>query len=131
MSTTVSSLSDRAQYVALRGVVAALEGLSWKRAAALGGAIGMLGYARGDPTSVRRHGATTRRGADRTTPKAGRRAHDRTRTAPSVVAQRAEPRHTSTTPIEFPSVSVSSGTDPAGSATVPGCLDHAGVTPTQ
>ena len=54
------------------------------------------------PKSVRSHGATPRGGADRTTRDAGRRAKDPTRTARGMMARRAEPRHTSTTPIEVP-----------------------------
>jgi hypothetical protein len=56
--------------------------------------------ARGVPASVRRHGATTRRGADRTTRDAGRRAKTPTRAARGLVARREASRHTPTTPIE-------------------------------
>jgi hypothetical protein len=59
-------------------------------------------FARGDPTSVRRHGATTRGGADRTTRDAGRRPTDPTWTARGVVAQWATPRDVPTTPIQTP-----------------------------
>ena len=58
--------------------------------------------ARGDPTSVRRHGATTCRGAEGTTRDAGRRATDPTWTARGVVAQWATPRDVPTTPIQNP-----------------------------
>ena len=50
--------------------------------------------ARSGPRSDRRHGATTRGGADRTARNAGRRANDPTRTARGVVARGAAPRHT-------------------------------------
>jgi KDO2-lipid IV(A) lauroyltransferase len=51
MASVTASLSNRAQYYALRSVVAALDGLSWRRAAALGARIGALGYR---PFGVRR-----------------------------------------------------------------------------
>ena len=54
------------------------------------------------PQSVRRHGATTRGGADRTTRDAGRRPTDPTWTARGVVAQWATPRDVPTTPIQIP-----------------------------
>lgn len=45
------TIADRAQYLALRAVVGALDLLPWSRAAALGAAIGGLGYA---PLRIRR-----------------------------------------------------------------------------
>ncbi|HEX2780059.1 MAG TPA: lysophospholipid acyltransferase family protein [Gemmatimonadaceae bacterium] len=45
------SLADRAQYLALRGVIGALDALSWRRAARLGEKIGALGYS---PLGIRR-----------------------------------------------------------------------------
>ena len=61
---------------------------------------------RGGPNSVRCHGARTRRGADRTARDAGRLAKDPARTAPEVVARRAQPRHTSTSPIGIPILAI-------------------------
>ena len=60
--------------------------------------------ARNSPRSARNDGATPRGGADQATRAADRRAHDRPRAARGRLARRAEPRHTSTTLIEFPSV---------------------------
>src|SRR5688572_10269399 len=50
-ATSTSSLANRAQFLAFRGVVAGLAALSWHRAVALGGTLGMLGYR---PFGIRR-----------------------------------------------------------------------------
>jgi Kdo2-lipid IVA lauroyltransferase/acyltransferase len=47
----VTSLAHRAEYWALRGAIGALESQPWERAAAIGSAIGGLGYA---PLGIRR-----------------------------------------------------------------------------
>lgn len=46
-----ATLSHRAEYAALRGAVAAIERLSFRRASAIGGAVGQLGYS---PLKIRR-----------------------------------------------------------------------------